>query len=33
MYEAANVEFWKAMTEVRRPALKWEHRPGVTTPP
>jgi hypothetical protein len=33
IYEAANVEFWKAMAEGRRPALKWERRPGATTLP
>jgi hypothetical protein len=33
MYEAANVEFWKAMSEGRRPALKWERRPGAAMLP
>jgi hypothetical protein len=28
MYEAAKVEFWKAMNEGRRPALKWAREPG-----
>ena len=31
MYEAAGGEFWKAMSEGRRPALKWERRPGAGT--
>jgi hypothetical protein len=30
IYEAARVEFWKAMNEGRRPGLKWEARPGTT---
>jgi hypothetical protein len=33
IYEAANGEFWKAMTEGRRPGLKWERKPGAVTPP
>jgi hypothetical protein len=33
MYEAANVEFWKAMTDGRQPGLKWERKPGTATPP
>jgi hypothetical protein len=28
MYEAAKAEFWKAMSEGRRPGLKWERKPG-----
>ena len=30
MYEAVQADFWKAMNEGRRPALKWESRPGTT---
>jgi hypothetical protein len=29
MYEAANVEFWKAITQGRQPGLKWERKPGT----
>ena len=32
IYEAANLEFWKAKGEGRRPALKWERRPGSAAP-
>jgi hypothetical protein len=30
MYEAVQADFWKAISERCRPALKWETRPGVT---
>jgi hypothetical protein len=33
MYETANVEFWKAMTDGRQPGLKWERKPGTATRP
>jgi hypothetical protein len=33
MYEAAMVEFWKAMDEGRRPALKWAREPGTARTP
>jgi hypothetical protein len=33
MYEAAKVEFWKAMNEGRRPGLKWAREPGSTRAP
>jgi hypothetical protein len=33
MYEAAKVEFWKAMNEGRRPGLKWAREPGSATAP
>ena len=33
MYDAAKVEFWKAMNAGHRPALKWEREPGSATPP
>ena len=33
MYESAQVEFWKAMTEGHQPALKWVRRPGTASPP
>jgi hypothetical protein len=29
IYEAAKVEFWKAMNEGRQPGLKWEREPGT----
>ena len=32
IYEAAKVEFWKAMDEGHRPGLKWERKPGAATP-
>ena len=30
IYEAAKLEFWKAMDEGHRPGLKWEPKPGTT---
>ncbi|HOX59137.1 MAG TPA: hypothetical protein P5205_18290 [Candidatus Paceibacterota bacterium] len=30
IYQAAQGAFWKTMAEGRRPALKWESRPGTT---
>jgi hypothetical protein len=32
IYEAAQADFWKAMTEGRQPGLKWERKPGTATP-
>ena len=31
IYEAAKVEFWKALNEGRRPGLKWAREPGAPT--
>jgi hypothetical protein len=33
IYQAAQADFWKAMTEGRQPGLKWERKPGAATPP
>jgi hypothetical protein len=33
IYEAVQADFWKAMTEGRRPGLRWERKPGTGTPP
>ncbi len=30
IYEAVQADFWKAIAEGRRPALKWASRPGTT---
>jgi hypothetical protein len=30
MYQAVQADFWKALNERRRPALRWESRPGTT---
>jgi hypothetical protein len=33
MYDSAKAEFWKAMNEGHRPALKWAREPGSATAP
>ena len=29
MYEAVQADFWKALSDHHRPALKWETQPGT----
>ena len=31
IYQAAKVEFWKALNEGHEPGLKWERKPGKAT--